>query len=129
MAHKTFTAAKADALGDPISFDIDGDEFLIPRPVPAWPMLELAACGDEGEPTRIAAAFVGFLTAVLPAEQHERFRRTCAEKRVDQELLLEIVQFVIEESTGRPTVPLSSLGERRSSTGTASSGAAGAQAS
>lgn len=128
MAHRQFAAAKAEALGDPITFDIDGDHFTIPRPLPAWPMLELAALSEEDQPNKVAAAFIGFLTAVLPADQHDRFRRTCADRRVDQELLLEVVQFVIEESVGLPTVPPSSSDGRLSNTGATSNGGTGAKA-
>lgn len=123
MAHKSFAAAKAEALGDPITFDIDGVEFTIPRPIPAWPMLELAAAGDEDDQTAIAVAFIRFLMALIPADQHARFTSTCTEKRVDADLLLEIVQFVIEEASGRPTVPPSSSDGRPSTIGTPSNGA------
>lgn len=122
MTTRNFAAASAEVASEPITFTVgDSRTFTVPRPVPALPMLELAAASNEDTPDKVAAAFGGYIFGVLPADQHADFRKACADARMDMDGLLELVQWIIEEATGRPTQPPSSSEGRSSTTGMSSS--------
>lgn len=123
MAVKTFGAARAEAVGTSLPFNIGAHRFEVPLPAPAVPLLDLAAVADEDDEAKIAAAFYSFIFGVLDADDHERFRSACAEVRLSLEELLELVQWLIEEAVGRPTQRLSRSAAQPSNTGTSSNGA------
>ncbi len=103
MSHKSFAAALAETKGEPITFDFGEDAtFSIPRPLPGFPMAELAAAGDK-EGAEAIAAFMRFFESVMAPEEFRRFKVVCTQKRVPLELLVEIGGFVLSEGTGRPT--------------------------
>lgn len=117
MAHRDFDAARREAVAEPLTFTLGGEDFAVPLPLPALPVLDLAAAADA-EDVGAFAAFGQFIFAILPTADHQRFRAT----RPGLSELLEIVQWLITEATGRPTGPPSGLPVRRSPTGTPSNG-------
>lgn len=116
-AHRDFDAGRREQTGEPLTFSLGGETFTVPRPLPALPMMELAAAASEEGQTedlaRSAAAFSRFLLGMLASSDRERFRKMATAIRADVELLGAIVQWVVEEMSGRPTeAPSDSRGLR-----------------
>lgn len=100
--HRDFAAARAES--EPLTFTLAGHAFTIDR-VPAGPLLDLA---DQATLTdeKAMAAFARFMHALVREEERATLRAALDE--TDLQTVLEIVQWVIEESTGRPLPTASS---------------------
>lgn len=120
-----FRAAQADAALSPVEFHVDGDPqpFTVARPVPGMAVLDLAveATADDGSEHARLAAFLRYLQAVL-GDQWPRFRSSSTDARLGVEELLQVVQYITEEATGRPTTPPSAPSGSSPDTGTPSKG-------
>lgn len=108
--YPTFKAAQAEQAGAPIVFAVDGDPtpFVIARPVPALPLLDMAveamdAAGAQDD-RQALAAFHRFLQGVL-GDDWVRFRKAATKARLGVGEILAIVQYIVTEATGRPTTP------------------------
>jgi hypothetical protein len=118
--HRSFGAARQEAAQDPITFDVAGEMFNVPMPFPAMAMLDIADAAltqaDNGLENNDPAAvkqtlqsFHEFLAAALGDEQFIRFKAAALRARMGLPELLEVMQFVMQEATGRPfTQPSSS---------------------
>ena len=96
--HRDFDASRAENNAEPLTFRLAGYDFVIER-VPAGPLLDLAANGDATDAAAMAA-FARFLKALVrPAD---RDQLAAALDDTDLTTVLELVRWVIEESTGRP---------------------------
>lgn len=109
MTIPVFKAAAATAAGDPIVFAVEDkagtvEHFQVFRPVPAMPLLELAAAADSGDDRAAFAAFARFLAGCL-GDQFGRFSAAAGRARLTADDLLPIVQLIVTEATGRPTTP------------------------
>lgn len=121
MAHRDFRAALREAEGEPVTFTVgDGngfcEEFTVPTPLSAMPLLALAASDAKTE-IEVMAAFGRFIFSFLDPADHERFRQACTRARFDEADLLDITKWLIGEATGRPTKRPSGSPERSSTTG------------
>lgn len=121
MAHRDFRAAVREAVGEPVTFTIgDGngfrEEFTVPTPLPAFPLLDLAATETDTE-TAAYAAFGRFIYALIDPADHGRFRHACIKARFNDEEILELTRWLVSEATGRPTSRPSGSPERSSPTG------------
>lgn len=70
------------------------------------PMMELAANGmdeDDADVMSTTAAFYEFLHAVIADKDWAKFRRACIKDKVGSEELAELVGWLMEQATGRPT--------------------------
>ena len=94
--HRDFDVARAEHVGEPLTFRLAGRDFTIPE-VPAGPLLELAASLGTGN---IAVRFGSFLFAVLPEDQHETLVAALGE--VNVATALDVATWIIEESLNRP---------------------------
>ena len=100
---RSFAVALADQSNEPIVFDLGPDaEFSIARPLPGFPVAELAAHASEGGVQAIGA-FLEFFEAVMEPDEFKRFKEEARTRRVDLETLMEIGGYVIEQGAGRPT--------------------------
>lgn len=96
--HRDFDAARAENVGDPLTFRLAGRDFTIER-VPAGPLLELAEV-SELEGAAALKAFAHFLgVLVIPADRDE-LRNALDEVELSD--VFTIVQWVVEEATARP---------------------------
>lgn len=111
--HKDFDAAAREAVGESLTFTLGGEQFTTTPELPAVPMLRLAAVADK-EGAEGATAFYQFLQAMLVEEDVARFEAMAMRERIGMERLGEVVAWLIEEMTGRPTQPPSASAERRS---------------
>lgn len=92
-----------------ITFEVDGEEFTAAGVPPANAILRTAELGmseNDGEKVR---ALGQFLDVVLMPESHARFsaRMSNPEKPVDVETVGDVVAWLLEVYTGRPTEPSS----------------------
>lgn len=101
-----FAASVKEERGEPITFSVAGESepFRVPRPVPVLPLMDLAADAEDDDLMGALASFRRFLKECLGAEW-PRFRRSVAAQRFGPEDLLPIVQHIVAEASGRPTVP------------------------
>jgi hypothetical protein len=119
MSRKSFEVARAEVKGEPLEFDLGGDPYAVELPLPGMALLDMADVASA-EGSEAVGAFGNFLRAALGPKEFERFHAESLEKRLSIEQLLEVVQYVLEEATGRPTVqPSASL--KSVSTGTSGS--------
>ena len=96
--HRDFDAARAEHVGDPLTFRLAGRDFTIER-IPAGPLLELSAQSDQ-EGAAAMAAFARFLGVLVVPDQRDELRNALDE--VELQTVLEIVQWVVGEATARP---------------------------
>lgn len=103
--HRDFDAARAEVQSEPLTFRLAGRDFTIER-VPAGPLLDLAAHAGDTDAAAMAA-FSRFLHALVIPSQRDDLVAALAD--VDLSTLFELVQWVIEEQTGRPLASPSPL--------------------
>lgn len=133
MSRLSFTSRNKD----PIEFDIDGEAFAI-APIGAWAFFDLAemaaTAGDDSIADPVEKATLQaqqsvkvrdmFRDHMEPAE-YERFDKFCRSPRgPDVGLLMEVIQGLVAETTGRPTEPPSPSGSGRPTTGLGSTDSA-----
>jgi len=107
-------AAKAEATGEPISFDWHGRRIRCRPEIPSLPLLELAATGADvaGTPSEedvmvVGAAFYRFLEAIIDPADWLAFKRASTTAGDGPAELLPLVSRLAEATTGRPTGPSS----------------------
>ena len=108
MAHREFTLTPTQH--DPPTFSVAGREFkCLPEP-PAGVLTDLVASA-EGSPVTQTIALVGFIGGCLSDADAEAFQLLIHDKDtiVPLETLGDIVQWLTEQYTDRPTTPPSSL--------------------
>lgn len=104
--HRDFDAARAEHQSEPLTFRLAGHDFETVPVIPAGPILDLAANADKMDADAMVA-FARFLYSIVRADQVDAF--THALDTVDLGTVLELVAWVIEETTGRPLGRHSSL--------------------
>lgn len=111
--YPVFKAAQAEATGAPIVFGVEGEPqpFSIQRPVPAIPLLDMAVeavdqqrAGGPADERSALAAFHRFLQGTLGSDW-PRFRDAATRARWGIPQVLDVVRYVVEQATGRPTMP------------------------
>lgn len=106
MPHREFEAAHRND-DDPITFSVDGEKFTC-VPVLSWTALAgLVKTASEKDPAGMALQIGPFFDSVLVDEDVERFQKILGRKTnaVDIGLLTNIIQWLTEVYTGRPTSP------------------------
>lgn len=127
--HREFTSARAEALGDPIMFSLDGEWFTVGG-VESGPVLDLVAAlpagldtteMTPGDATTMLPALAAFVEGIVVDEDRERWHK--AMRATSPQTLMQIVAYVIEESTGRPLAGSGESQPSRSPDGAPSSSA------
>lgn len=99
MAFRDFDAALAEALGEPLTFQLGGERFDVPLPLPAAPWIRAVS-----DPKRdVTVAFHGYLREVIAEDQRETFDEAFEQAKVPEATLIEIVKWITEEASGFPT--------------------------
>lgn len=101
--HRSFHSKRDENLA-PLTFDLEEQNFEARPAIPGAVLLELVAhASDEGAES--AGAIVGFFEKALVAESYERFNVLVNDPDViiSIETLVEILSWLIEEYTSRPT--------------------------
>jgi hypothetical protein len=122
-----FKAGARAAQGQSVPFKLCGESFRTAADPSMFPLLEMAALSAEqdagGEGTiDTAVALYDFLRALVHPDDWDRFRRVCSRNRLDETLLMEIVQGLVPEVYGRPTTPPSDSAPSLSRNGRSSTG-------
>lgn len=107
MAHKTFLIPESTIV--PPSFTVAGESFICLQEPPAGVLYDVITAAN-GDVATQANSTIGFLSGVMTDEDAERFKRVIHSKDtiVTTDVLAEILQWVIEQYTERPTTPSSS---------------------
>jgi len=110
--HKSFKVLDIDD-AEPLSFDLGGEEFTVYPEVQGKAILDIVRSAAEGdEDTRgmmLAVSTLDFFQKVMPPEEYERFSKLMEDPKriVSMETLSDIMSWLIEEYTNRPTEPSS----------------------
>ena len=110
--HKSFQTINIDD-SEPLTFDLGGEEFHCYAEVQGKTILDVIRIAAEGdEDTRgalMAVSVLDFFEKVMPPDEHERFNKLMEDPKriVPMEVLSEIMSWLIEEYTNRPTEPSS----------------------
>lgn len=104
--HRSFGVKKREELPEDeiITFDIDGEDFTARPDIPGAVILDFVAAADAG-PGKAAAKIMEFFERALDQENHKRFEAKVNDPDVivEMETLSDIVAYLIEEYTSRPT--------------------------
>lgn len=90
---------------EPLNFKIYDEEFSCYPEIQGKVVLELAALSDSDDSAENAGAILKFFSRVLLPESHTRFEDLISDPNriVSVQLLTEILQWLVEEYTNRPT--------------------------
>ena len=97
------------ATGQPVEFEVNGEQFKVYGPLPGLPLMELAVAidgaddGPAGQAEQAATAAWGrFMFAILGPEPYDRFRKVCLRDAIPPESIMEMGSWIIEEVSGAP---------------------------
>lgn len=106
VRHKDFGApASTD---EPITFTLFGQTFRCKPSLQGRKLMEfIAMSADEDNPAQGAKAILAFLDSALVAEDRERFTQVTEsdDTVVPLETLAAIMEWLVEQYSGRPTQP------------------------
>lgn len=105
--HRSFSSKPKDGekTVEPPTFDLNGQEFTGRPRLPGAVVLNFIASADD-EGGAVAKQLLGFFDAALVPESLDRFKAVIndPDEVVELETLSEIVGWLIEQYTSRPTV-------------------------
>lgn len=105
---------------DPITFDVDGEEFTAVPDIPGGVLLDIAGVLMSGDFS--IDGLNSFFNAAIVEGDHERFAKMIRkEAGPGLAVLVDIVKFLVEEYTGFPTLKLPGSPPQPSRTGAGSS--------
>ena len=110
--HKSFKTIDIDE-SEPLTFDLGGEEFTCYPEIQGKTILDIMRVAAEGdEDTRgvlMAISVLDFFEKVMDASEYERFNKLMEDPKriVPMDVLSEIMSWLIEEYTDRPTKPSS----------------------
>jgi hypothetical protein len=101
---KSFTSSVNKEKIDRIPFELLGEEFEAYGTIPGAVLLDFIGASDENSGATARGILV-YLETALPASEFKRFDKLIRdpENNVELEVLSEIVSFLVEEQTSRPT--------------------------
>jgi hypothetical protein len=110
--HKSFKVVNIDE-SEPLTFDLGGEEFTCYPEIQGKAILDIMRTAAEGDAdTRgvmMAVSVLDFFEKVMDASEYERFNKLMEDPKriVPMDTLSEIMSWLIEEYTDRPTKPSS----------------------
>jgi hypothetical protein len=102
---KSFTSSKEKTKVEPIQFELEGETFDAYGQVPGAVLLDFIAASSQEDSTGTAGAILGYLKSSMDKETFKRFDKLTRdpEKIIELQVLADIVAYLIEERTNRPT--------------------------
>ena len=90
---------------EPLTFKLYDEEFSCYPEIQGKVVLELASLSESEDSSENASAILKFFARVMLPESHTRFEALTADPNriVSVQLLTEILQWLVEEYTNRPT--------------------------
>lgn len=103
--HKKFMTKKKISDFQPLSFELNGEEFQVKSAIQGGYLLRFVSEADGEDGSKAANALWGFFEYCMEPAEYERFQKVLddPETLVEIETIGEIVSYLIEEYTGRPT--------------------------
>jgi hypothetical protein len=103
---KDFGSGGTGAKAEPITFKLHDEEFTCRGEIPGKVVLDLVAKSGSDDPSESAKVIEGFFAIVLQPESLERFNELAVDpdRIVSMETLSDIVAWLVEEYTNRPTL-------------------------
>lgn len=101
---KSFTSSKEKVVVEPIEFELEGETFEAYGQVPGAVLLEFIAASAE-ESTGTAGAILAYLKSSMDKENYKRFDKLIhdPDKTIQLQVLADIVSYLVEERSSRPT--------------------------
>lgn len=101
---KSFTSSVNKKKVAPISFELLGEEFEAYGQVPGAVLLDFIGSSDENS-SATARGIADYFKAAMSEKEYKRFDKLSRdpENIIELEVLSEIVSYLIEEQTSRPT--------------------------
>lgn len=105
MAHREFTSAKTEADKEPITFSIDGEIYRCVAK-PSWHLIKTISKAASGGSDAVVHVDE-FLHEVVVDEDQEQLEKVLRRKSnpVDVEMIQQIIEYLAEVYSGRPTPP------------------------
>lgn len=102
---KSFTSSKEKAVVEPIEFELEGETFEAYGQVPGAVLLEFIAASSSEDSTGTAGAILAYLKSSMNRENFKRFDKLIRdpEKVIQLQVLADIVAYLVEERSSRPT--------------------------
>lgn len=102
---KSFTSTAEKVVAEPIPFELEGETFEAYGQVPGAVLLDFIAASTQEESSGTAGAILGYLKSSLDKENFKRFDKLTRdpEKAIPLQVLADIVGYLIEERSSRPT--------------------------
>jgi hypothetical protein len=102
---KSFTSTTPKEAVEPIPFELEGETFEAYGQVPGAVLLDFIAASTQEDSTGTAAAILGYLKSSMPKDTFKRFDKLTRdpEKVIELQVLADIVSYLIEERSSRPT--------------------------
>jgi hypothetical protein len=102
---KSFTSTEPKTVEEPIPFELEGETFEAYAQVPGAVLLDFIAASSQEDSNGTAGAILGYLKSSMDRENFKRFDKLTRdpEKIIQLQVLADIVAYLIEERTSRPT--------------------------
>jgi hypothetical protein len=102
---KSFTSTAEKTAAEPIPFELEGETFEAYGQVPGAVLLDFIAASTQEDSSGTAGAILGYLKSSMDRETFRRFDKLTRdpEKAIELQVLADIVAYLIEERTSRPT--------------------------
>jgi len=102
---KSFTSTAPKDVVEPITFELEGENFEAYGQVPGAVLLDFIAASSQEDSNGTAGAILGYLKSSMDRENFKRFDKLTRdpEKVIQLQVLADIVAYLIEERTSRPT--------------------------
>jgi hypothetical protein len=97
---RDFDAARAEHVRKPLSFRIGGEDFTVDGSLSSGILLDLGKAMVLGDDTLMLQANIALWDEVVSEDDKERF--ATALRRTDMATMIDLVAWIVEESTGRP---------------------------
>lgn len=124
VRHKDFGSPFAASSDEPITFTLYGETIRCKSAMQGRSLIDFIAQSSQDDPSSAARAVLSFFDQAVVEEDHDTFNRitTGTETIVPMDTLSEIMDWLVEQYTGRPTEPPTPSPSGDTSTGTTFAG-------
>ena len=104
MANRSVKAFKSNSEknAEPIVFEIDGEKFEAKAAVSGLTLMELVRDAGEGGSVSMGA-ILRYLKKSMKKEEYARFEEYVEDNDVDLEVINDVISYLIETQSDRPT--------------------------
>lgn len=119
---KKFSGGKKLSDFEPLGFELNGQEFECYSAIPGSVLLEFVRGASSADGATSAGALYTFLEAAMPEAEWERLNEVLhsPETIIELEMIADIVSFLVENFSDRPTTEPEDSSSGASTSGTSS---------